>query len=423
MSVATYREFLRTPSVSWLFLTSIVGRFNQGMTSLALLMLTIDRSSYAVYSAVSAVGMIGALVSGPLVSRLAEGRGRRRVLAATAVLHTVAMGTLILVPPEPVLLIGLSLCLGLCTPPLTSTVRATVPMLVRPEQGRTFFALEATAQEVVFVVGPVITSTLAAFGGPHLALAACGTLVLVGTLAYAAGRDAEAGRVAVAPVRGGAVLRVRGLSRLFTAGALLTCALAAQVLGVVALVSGSEVSTDAGFVLAVGSLGSLVGGLVHGARRRQKARLRRPLLYVAAGLGLLALTPGQTAVTVLLFFWGMTVAPALSSLFERLSATAPTGSAAEAFGWMGSVLAIGNVAGTTLAGLLVTGWGARAPLAVACVLALLAALVCEPWRRSGRRGAAASDGTTDQVTDRPARPPVPPDDPATFAPSTRQDQP
>ncbi|MEU1178644.1 MFS transporter [Streptomyces sp. NPDC005820] len=423
MPVAAYREFLRTPSVSWLFLTSIVGRFNQGMTSLAMLMLTIDRSSYAVYSAVSAVGMIGALVSGPLLSRLAEARGRRRVLAVTAVLHTVAMATLILVPPEPVLLVCLSLCLGLCTPPLTSTVRATVPVLVRPEQGRTFFALEATAQEVVFVVGPVITSSLAAFGGPHLALAACGTLVLVGTLAYAAGREAEAGRVVAASVRGGAVLRVRGLPRLFAAGALLTCALAAQVLGVVALVSGSEVSTDAGFVLAVGSLGSLVGGLVHGARRRQKARLRRPLLYVAAGLGLLALTTGRTALIVLLFFWGMTVAPALSSLFERLSATAPTGSAAEAFGWMGSVLAIGNVAGTTLAGLLVTGWGARAPLAAACGLAFLAALVCEPWRRSGRRGATPPDGTTDQVTDQPAKPPVSPGDPVTPAPSNRQDQP
>ncbi|MGW1271964.1 MFS transporter, partial [Streptomyces sp. NPDC002491] len=188
MPVAAYREFLRTPSVSWLFLTSIVGRFNQGMTSLAMLMLTIDRSSYAVYSAVSAVGMIGALVSGPLLSRLAEARGRRRLLAATAALHTAAMAALILVPPEPVLLVCLSLCLGLCTPPLTSTVRATVPVLVRPEQGRTFFALEATAQEEVFDVGPVMTSFLAAVGGPRLGLAACGTLVLVGTVAYAACR-------------------------------------------------------------------------------------------------------------------------------------------------------------------------------------------------------------------------------------------
>ncbi len=29
VSVATYREFLRTPSVSWLILTSIVGRFTR----------------------------------------------------------------------------------------------------------------------------------------------------------------------------------------------------------------------------------------------------------------------------------------------------------------------------------------------------------------------------------------------------------
>ncbi|MET8977902.1 MFS transporter [Streptomyces sp. NPDC004539] len=401
MPVAAYRELMRTPSVPWLFVTSIVGRFHQGMTGLALMMLTTEHASYTVYSAVSAAGVAGAVVAGPLLSRLADTHGRRRVLTATTALHTAAMAALILAPPRPAALVGLSLLLGLCTPPMTSAVRAALPTLLRSGQRRTYFALEATSQEVIFVAGPVITSSLAAFGGPRLALGACGALVLVGTLAYVRDRNAEAGRTTAAAAKGGSLLRRPGLPRLYATGFLLTGALAGQVLGVVATVSGRQVSSEAGFVIAVGSLGSLVGGLVHGTRGH-RARLRHLMLLLTAGLAVLPLATGEATLTVLLFFWGLTVAPAMSGLFERLSATVPDGSAAEAFGWMNSMFAAGNVAGTALGGLLITQWGARAPLVAACGLGLLAALVCEPWTRPGR-GAADPDDAAHPHT-RPATP-------------------
>ncbi|MBZ3900188.1 MFS transporter [Streptomyces scabiei] len=412
MSVAAYRDIMRVPSVSWLFVTSIVGRFHQGMTGLALMMLTTEHASYPVYSAVSAAGVAGAVVAGPLLSRLADAHGRRRVLTATTVLHTVGIAALLLAPPRPVPLVGLSLFLGLCTPPMTSAVRAALPTLLRSGQRGTYFALEATSQEVIFVVGPVVTSSLAVFGGPRLALGACGALVLAGTLAYVRDRNAEAGRASAAPAKAGALLRRPGLPRLFAAGFLLTGALAGQVLGVVALVSGRQVSAEAGFVIAVGSLGSLVGGLIHGTRKNHRARLRHLMVFLAAGLAVLPLATGEFTLTVLLFFWGLTVAPAMSGLFERLSATAPEGAAAEAFGWMNSMFAAGNVAGTALSGLLITQWGARAPLVAACGLALLAAFVCEPWTRPGRGdpGSPEGAGTGGTETGGTDRPPASPDD-------------
>lgn len=379
MTVSThaYRDLLRTSSVPWLLTTSIIGRFHQGMTGLALMMLTTQHSTYAVYSLVSAAAVAGALVAGPLSSRLADTHGRRPVLAITALLHTAAMGALILVPPRPVLLVALSLLTGLCTPPMTAAVRVALPALVRPEQRRTFFALEATAQEVIFVVGPVVVAMFAAFGGPRLAMGACAGFVLAGTLAYVCDRNAEAGRAPTTDALKGRVLWAPGLPRLFLTTVLLTAALAGQVIGVVAVVSGRHASSDSGFVLAVGSLGSLVGGLIHGARSHHPASLRRLMLFLAAGLAVLSLAPGTIALTVVLFFWGMTVAPVMSALFERLSSRAPTGSAAEAFGWMGSMFAVGNMLGSAIAGVLITAYGARAPIVVACGLALLAALVCE----------------------------------------------
>ncbi|WSQ15162.1 MFS transporter [Streptomyces sp. NBC_01231] len=382
MSATTYRELLRAPSITWMLATSVVGRFHQGMAGLAVMMLTTERSTYAVYSVVSAAAVAGGLVAGPLWSRLADAHGYRRVLVLTSLAHTVTMGALILVPAWPALFVALSLLIGLCTPPMTAAVRVALPALIRNEQRRGFFALEATAQEVIFVAGPVITALLAALGGPRLALGGCAGLVLAGTLAYVCDRNVEAGRVLAERAPSGQVLRERRLLPLFAAAFLLTAALAGQVLGTVAVVSGQHVSSEAGFVLACGSLGSLVGGLIHGMRGHRRAGLRRLLLTLAAGLAVLPLAPGPVALSLLLFLWGMTVAPVMSVLFERLSSQAPAGSAAEAFGWMGSAFAVGNVLGSVLGGVLIPTYGARAPIVAACALAVLAALVCEPWHRS-----------------------------------------
>ncbi|MGH8890751.1 MAG: MFS transporter, partial [Acidothermaceae bacterium] len=91
MPAHTYKQLLHAPSVPWLLATSVVGRFNQGMTGLALLLLVTQHSTYAVAGAVSASYLVGGCAAGPVLSRLADARGRRRVLAVTSVLFALAM--------------------------------------------------------------------------------------------------------------------------------------------------------------------------------------------------------------------------------------------------------------------------------------------------------------------------------------------
>ncbi|MFG2961535.1 MFS transporter [Streptomyces sp. NPDC048291] len=399
------------PSVSWLLATSIVGRFNQGMTGLALLLLTTQHASYTVYSIVSAANAAGSFISGPLLSRLADTHGRRGVLAWTAVSYAVTMAVFAVTPPRPELLVCLSFLAGLCTPPMLSAVRAALPALLPAELRRTFFAVDATAQELVLVLGPTATAALAAVGGPRLAVAACGGLVLAGTLAYVRDRNAEAGRSTTPRVKGELPLRGLGLPRLCTAGALLTCALGAQVVGVVALVSGQHASAGAGLVLSCGSFGSLLGGVAHGLRRGRRVRLRYLILYVAAGLAALPLAPNTAVLAVIFFCSGFAVAPTLSTLFEWLSERAPEGSAAEVFGWVGSILLVGNVLGTVLGGALVSAYGAAFPNVAGCGLAVLAALLCERKSDSGGHPAglpAVAEGGPSRLEPGYDRSPQPP---------------
>jgi predicted MFS family arabinose efflux permease len=91
-----------------------------------------------------------------------------------------------------------------------------------------------------------------------------------------------------------------------------------------------------------------------------------------------SLAVGVCAVVVLLGTLGYVRDP---HVFERLSSVASSESATEAFGWMSSGFAVGNALGTALGGLLVTVYGVRAPIVAACAVLILAALICEPWRR------------------------------------------
>lgn len=376
---STYRELLRTPSVPWLLATSIVGRLNQGMTGLAVLLLTNEHSTYAVYSAVSVAGVAGAFTAGPLLSRWADAHGRRRILAATAALYACCMGALALVPQRPAFLVLFSLLAGLCSPPMTASVRAVLPSLVDPARRQSIFALESTVQELIFVVGPPTTSMFVAIGGPHLAVAACGVLALVGTLGYVSDSSVDAG-IGVEPhAKGARVLRAPGIGRALTTGALLIAAFTGEVIGVVALVSGRHASGNAGFTIACGSLGSLVGGLFYGSRSRHRTQLRHLLLFCATGLAALLLAPNHLVLDLLLFCWGLTIAPTMSRLLERLSSLAPQGTATEVFGWLSSSLAVGNGLGSVLSGFLATAYGGCGPIVAGCGLTLLAALICEPW--------------------------------------------
>ena len=391
MPASTYRDLLRTPSVPWLLGTSVVGRANQGMTGLALLLLVTQRSTYAVAVAVSATYLAGAFLAGPVWSRLADSHGRRRVLAVTAIAFALSMAALSLAPPRPGLLALFALVGGLCIPPVTASIRAALPALVSVEQRRSVFALESTVQELIFVLGPPATAVLATVGGPRLAVAAAGVLVLLGSLGFARDHNADAGRHFGERPKGGRVLREPGVPGVIAAGFALIAAFACETVGVVALVSGRHASSSSAFTLACTSLGSLCGGLIYGSRHRHRAQLRHLLMFVATGLAMLLLAPDRIVLTLLLFCWGLTIAPALSRLFERLASLAPPAATTEAFGWMGSGLTAGNALGSAIGGVLVTVSGGRAALGASVALTFVAALICEPWPGLTRRSTRRSD--------------------------------
>jgi MFS family permease len=130
----------------------------------------------------------------------------------------------------------------------------------------------------------------------------------------------------------------------------------------------------AGVVLAVWSLGSVLGGLVYGGLHlHQPASRQLPLLVTVVGIGaaLPVLSPDAVVLGALLALAGSTIAPFSACNSVILGESAPPGTVTEAFAWNGSMIFGGAAVGTALAGVLVDHAGARAAFVATLVTGAL----------------------------------------------------
>ncbi|HLL68540.1 MAG TPA: MFS transporter [Micromonosporaceae bacterium] len=407
--LGAYAAVLRTPSVGYLLGASIIARANQGVMTLSLLLLVTRHHDYTAAGVVMGCLIGGAMVAGPLLGRLADRIGRRRVLLCFSVLSTSATIALALVPPVLGLMAGLALVCGLTVPPITSAVKSALPALVGPGDRITVLAAEATLQELIFIFGPPVAGLLAAVGGPALALIAGGLVSLAGMIAYVSDPRAEAGRrpPATPDVPGTDAAagdaapsgRLPQLLPMVGVGAGLGVGLSVTNIAIVALVSGgNQASTASGIALACTSVGSLIGGFLLGARPSWARSAPVHLTAMAVLPPLFPVAPRWAVLGVLLVAFGMTIAPAMTVFNTQVSLLAPPGRSTEIFGWVGSAVTAGFGMGSVIGGAVVDRASPAAGFLTASAALLLGAAAASAfdrppfWRR--RSGASPTDPRT-----------------------------
>jgi MFS family permease len=382
VSISNYRAALRTPGVTRVLVSSLVARAPQGMSSLAILLLISRHSGYG--RAGVAVGVMVACtgVSNPLLSRLAGFVGARRVLVPAAVGNAVAMSALVLVPSSSyAALVACCALTGLATPPVVAVVRGLWPRLFAADEIQALYGLEATAQELIFIIGPALVAVIAAAGGPVVAVLVTAALALAGTLVLAASPQ-FADRPAL-----GQRQRHRVLARLpvFLA---LACTLTVGFnmcdIAIVAFVSGRHANAASGAVLAVWSAGSMFGGLLFAGRAagNDETGVARGCAAIGVGLAAAAAAPERIGLAVILFVGAMVIAPGLARLYGTVATIVPEAGATEAFAWIGVGLLAGASAGAAIGGITVDALGPRATFLLAGVLPVVGAVALMLRRRS-----------------------------------------
>jgi MFS family permease len=384
--VGVYASILRVPGVAAVVTATVIGRLPIGISGLAILLYVEEvTGSFGSAGVCAGALALGSAAGAPFQGRLVDRRGDG-VLLPLALVHA---GGLVLVwvlgalgaPVAPLALA--SLVTGAALPPLSSVLRSRWPYLLkgRPELVPSAFALDSVLIELIFVLGPALTTLTVAFVGAEYALGVSAGCVLLGTSMMLAGLHSYA-----RPERPDEGTRAFGLGALAAPG-LRTLVLASLPVGfalgtlevVLPAFSAAEGSKElAGLLLAVWSLASGAAGLAYGAHPPRTPLTQthmRFALLLPVGCAALFAASSPATMALLVVLAGLPIAPLIASRNQLVERVAPRGTATEAFTWPLTALVAGVAAGAATAGSLVESYSWSAGVVAAVAMSAVGAIL------------------------------------------------
>lgn len=269
---------------------------------------------------------------------------------------------------------------GLCTPPVTSSARALWPVVLPAPQVPVVYALEATLQELAFIVGPSLVAVIVSLSGPPEALFASAAALVIGVFAFSLHPTTRAAPPAFdSSMPAARSFRMALPVPIVAAAMAVVGAFNFVELATVAFARSHHAAASSGLVLAVWSAGSLVGGLVLGIRASGSGvtsrRVAVLMVVLAAGTAIPALSPSIWLLALLLFVGGAAIAPTFGALYSLAASEAPPERQTEAFGWLSSGFQAGSAIGAISAGAIVQAAGPRVAYGAAAGVVLAGAAV------------------------------------------------
>jgi MFS family permease len=380
-----FRRILSLPGALAFSFTGLVARLPISMVGLGIVLLVSDRTgSYALAGSVSAVQVAAGAIASPLQGRLVDRFGQALVLRVASVGFGVGIVSTITAVEQDWALPLPHLCAGLAgatMPQIGSVVRTRWRYAVRDRrQLDTAFALEAVVDEVVFIVGPVLVTFLATGSHPWSGLVAAGVLGAGGALALSRLRATQPPvHVREPGVRSATMPWLRLLPLIFVSVGLGSLFGSTEVV-TVAFADEAGDRAMAGWMLAVWAAGSLLAGLVVGARTARGhalTQLRWSATALTVMMAVLVVLPTVTGVTVVLFFAGFAISPTLISSISLVERIVPASRLTEGIAWVSTGLAAGIAPGAAVSGVVIDSAGASAAYAVPVVSGAVA--VAAAW--------------------------------------------
>ncbi|MEU9584454.1 MFS transporter [Streptomyces werraensis] len=356
-----YRRLFAVPGTRAFTAGNLLARLPMGMFALsAIVMIAGSRGSYALAGAVTATGLAATAVVAPWTARLVDRYGQARIaLPATLV---AVLGSLALVlcvrHDAPDWTLFAAYAATATTPNTGGMSRARWAHLLkgRPDALHTANSFEQAADELCFMLGPVLAAVLCGTFFPEAGTLTGAVLLLTGVALFTAQRSTEP--PAVRRATGRAPLRAPGVRPL-----LLVCLATGGVFGsmevvTIAFADGQGHRTAAGAVLALQAAGSCVAGLLYGAVRPAGSAWSRLVRCLAAMTALMTLpllaaafTGSLLVLAGALLVAGMATAPTMVTTMTLVQRHTPEGRLNE-----GMTLAVTGLLGGIACGSAAGGW-------------------------------------------------------------------
>ncbi len=370
----TYAELFKNPGVASVLFAQLLARFPFGMQTITFAIhLEHIFGNYTVAGLAIAASTVGAAFSAPILGRLVALYGIKVIVISCSLISPIGFLLLAFAPLTEGQAILTALALGLFVPPIQPAARAVYPTLVKSESVRNnLFSVDAILQEVIWIVGPVLTTILIATTNTVVPLVVMVFVQIIGGLWFALLPQVQGAPIPRSKKKMGSVLRTPLVRIMIVVNLLFVGSFSALEIGAVAAVG----EAGAGFVLAMLSIGSVVGALVFGHRARSPMALTKQLGVVLIGDLLIFFNAKDPLwLGICLFISGIGVALAFATMSAIIAKSIPLDDTPEVYGWIGSGQNIGYGLGAALAGVLVDNLSSTASFAFASGLDGLAMLV------------------------------------------------
>ena len=121
--------------------------------------------------------------------------GMRPVLLTAMIICAMAIAAIALVPVSMALYIALGFVAGISNPPIQSAVRTIYPKMVTAKQLNPLFALDASLQEIIWIIAPVLITFIVMQISTTIGLWVIVTILVLGGLWFI--YSPEVGRVRI----------------------------------------------------------------------------------------------------------------------------------------------------------------------------------------------------------------------------------
>jgi MFS family permease len=392
--LSAYAPLFRVPGATRFIAGTALSRTGGAMFGVAVIvMLSERRGSFGLAGAVSAVGLAVLAVAGPLLGRLIDKHGQRRVALPFVLFSTVCGVTVAVLSwrdaPAWSLFVFYGLSAMLPEPGPMSRARWAHIFRNEPDRLHTAMSFEQVADEASFVVGPVLAVLVSTLWFPEAGLLLAELLFTAGMLAFLAARATEPPVVPHEDRPGGLAVRRPGL--LLVAITLVMTGVIFGANEVIAVAYATE-QGQTGFssvILGGFALGSTAAGIVFGSRVFRSTMTRRLVLAAAAMFVLevpALLVGGLWPLAVVMVVAGSATAPMLITSLSLAQRLVPPALVTEGIAVAITGILIGISAGSAVGGWAIEAWGAQGAYAVPVVSGGLA-LALVVTRRKHLEGA------------------------------------
>ncbi|MBA8880476.1 MFS transporter [Phyllobacterium myrsinacearum] len=361
-----YQDIFKAPGSFAFSASGLIARLPVAMITLGIVtMLSQTHGAYWLAGAVSAAFALSNALIAPQISRFIDRYGQRRVLPPVTIITILALMALIVSARygAPNWMLFLFAVLAGFMPSISAMVRARWTEIYRDTPKlHTAFALESVVDEIIYMLGPILSIGLSVALFPEAGPLAATLFLAVGTLLFIAQRSTEPPVHAQDRSKGASVIRLRPLQWIVLTLIAIGAIFGTAEVTAIAFAEEQGQKAAASIVLASYAAGSLIIGLVFGALKFKRSLATQFLLAIT--LAMLTTLPLLFATSipvlaVLLFLAGAAVSPTIiisMGLIERL---VPPSKLTEGITWAMTGIGIGMALGSSVSGLVIDAYGAR----------------------------------------------------------------